>query len=158
MVVSSCARAAVVGQRAGRSLKLGRGRSYGFDDLSDRAFERVGEPGHRGHLFLARGLFERFPLGLHAEHLDRVFLEHQQARAIDPISSRRCVQGTSTDISPPASLPIAAVIWPSERTTRLITIQSVSAARTSENAIRKPLSISVRKLLRWAVSASRAAS
>ena len=66
------------GQGAGRGLKLGRGRRYGLDDFPDRTLERIGELRHRSRPFLTRGLFERFPLGLHAEHLDRVFLEHQQ--------------------------------------------------------------------------------
>ncbi len=33
-------------QRIGRGLQFGRGRGHGLDDLSDRAFERIGEFAH----------------------------------------------------------------------------------------------------------------
>ena len=63
-------------QRIGRGLQFGRSRGYGLDDLSDGAFERIGELAHIRLALLRLPLFGLELLGAQPLGFDHVVLEH----------------------------------------------------------------------------------
>ena len=64
------------GQHAGRAFELARGRRYGCDDLSDRAFETIGHPVHVGLALAHLPLFGLDLFGTQSIGFDHGVLEH----------------------------------------------------------------------------------